>query len=78
MTNVAVIGTGYVGLTTGACLAHLGHTVICADIDPDKIARLQSGRIPIHELGLQELVEEGMFSGAAEFRRGFALGRREL
>jgi UDPglucose 6-dehydrogenase len=67
VTNVAVIGTGYVGLTTGACLAHLGHTVICADIDPDKIARLQSGRIPIHELGLQELVDEGMSSGSLSF-----------
>ena len=65
--KVAVIGAGYVGLTTGACLAHLGHTVICADIDPDKTAMLQSGRIPIHELGLQELVDEGMSSGRLSF-----------
>jgi UDPglucose 6-dehydrogenase len=65
--NVAVIGTGYVGLTTGACLAHLGHNVICADIDPDKVASLQQGVIPIVELGLAELVAEGMASGRLSF-----------
>ena len=51
-TTIAVIGTGYVGLTTGACLAHLGHHVMCADIDSEKIAKLQAGDIPIVELGL--------------------------
>jgi len=65
--RVAVIGTGYVGLTTGACLAHLGHTVVCADIDPGKIAKLQDGIIPIVELGLAELVAEGMASGRLSF-----------
>ena len=65
--RVAVIGTGYVGLTTGACLAHLGHTVVCADIDADKIAKLRDGIIPIVELGLAELVAEGMASGRLSF-----------
>ena len=65
--RVAVIGTGYVGLTTGACLAHLGHTVVCADIDPVKIAKLRDGIIPIVELGLAELVAEGMTSGRLSF-----------
>ena len=64
---VAIIGTGYVGLTTGACLAHLGHHVVCADVDPEKIAKLQSGIIPIVELGLAELVAEGMASGRLSF-----------
>jgi UDPglucose 6-dehydrogenase len=65
--KLAIIGTGYVGLTTGACLAHLGHTVVCADVDPEKIAKLQSGIIPIVELGLAELVAEGMASGHLSF-----------
>jgi UDPglucose 6-dehydrogenase len=65
--RVAVNGTGYVGLTTGACLAHLGHTVVCADIDADKIAKLRDGIIPIVELGLAELVAEGMASGRLSF-----------
>ena len=65
--KLAIIGTGYVGLTTGACLAHLGHQVVCADVDPEKIAKLQSGIIPIVELGLAELVTEGMASGRLSF-----------
>ena len=65
--RIAVVGTGYVGLTTGACLAHLGHTVVCADIDADKIAKLRDGIIPIVELGLAELVTEGIASGRLSF-----------
>jgi UDPglucose 6-dehydrogenase len=64
---VAIIGTGYVGLTTGACLAHLGHKVVCADVDPEKITKLQDGIIPIVELGLTDLVAEGMASGRLSF-----------
>ena len=51
MSRIAVIGTGYVGLTTGACFSALGHEVVCADIDEDKVARLQRGEIPILEAG---------------------------
>ena len=72
VTNIAVIGTGYVGLTTGACLAHLGHHVICADIDADKIAKLRDGIIPIVELGLSELVKDGIASGRLSFTVGSA------
>lgn len=55
--KVAVMGTGYVGLTTGAALAHLGHQVVCADIDEAKIALLQRGICPIYEPGLEELLQ---------------------
>ncbi|GGF92255.1 UDP-glucose dehydrogenase family protein [Paenibacillus abyssi] len=54
--NIAVIGTGYVGLTSGVCFAELGNQVICADIDEDKVNRLNQGIIPIYEPGLSELV----------------------
>ncbi|GGR93280.1 UDP-glucose dehydrogenase family protein [Deinococcus sedimenti] len=54
--RVAVIGTGYVGLGTAALLAHIGHDVVGIDIDPDKIAALQSGQVPIHEPGLDDLL----------------------
>ena len=70
MSRVAVIGTGYVGLTTGACLAHLGHQVTCADVDEAKIESLRAGRIPIFEQGLEDLVREGL--GAS--RLGFVVG----
>lgn len=65
--EVAVIGTGYVGLTTGACLASLGHRVVCADIDSAKIETLRTGRIPIVERGLESLVKEGLNSGQLSF-----------
>lgn len=67
MATIAVIGTGYVGLTTGACFAHLGHEVVCADIDSGKIERLQRGEIPILETGLEELVHEGRQTGRLSF-----------
>lgn len=56
--NVTVIGTGYVGLTTGVSLAYIGHRVTCVDIDERKIAGLRNGVIPIHEDGLAELLKE--------------------
>src|SRR3954449_4385335 len=72
MSRVAVIGTGYVGLTTGAYLAHLGHEVVCADVIPEKIERLRAGEIPIVEAGLEELVREGLDSGRLSFVLGAA------
>lgn len=54
--NVAILGTGYVGLTTGACLAYLGHDVACLDTDERKIAELQRGRVPFHEPHMAELI----------------------
>ena len=77
MAKIAVIGTGYVGLTTGACFAHLGHDVICADIDADKIERLQRGEIPILEAGLDQLVREGIDGGRLSFVVGGAQAAAE-
>ena len=54
--NVSIIGTGYVGLTTGACLAFLGHNVTCIDADERKVKALQAGKIPFYEPHLPELV----------------------
>jgi UDPglucose 6-dehydrogenase len=66
-STIAVIGTGYVGLTTGACLAHLGHHVVCADVDVRKIELLESGEIPIVEEGLAEIVAGARAAGRLEF-----------
>ncbi len=65
--RIAVVGAGYVGLTTGACLASLGHRVVCADINEDKVAALQGGEVSILEPGLAELVAEGLAAGRLEF-----------
>ena len=70
--RVAVVGAGYVGLTTAACLAHLGHDVTCADVDPAKVASLSDGVIPIHEEGLAELVREGIAAERLRFVVGAA------
>jgi len=72
MGKIAIIGTGYVGLTTGACFAHLGHDVVCADIDPAKVEALQRGEIPILEAGLGELVRDGLQAGRLRFVLGAA------
>jgi UDPglucose 6-dehydrogenase len=64
---IAVIGTGYVGLTTGACLAKLGHSVTCVDSDLEKLALISSGVMPIYEDGLSEIVGDGRSSGRLKF-----------
>src|SRR5690349_3461718 len=66
-SSIAVVGTGYVGLTTGACLASLGHDVKCIDIDPEKVEMLTRGEVPIFEDGLTELVREGIRTGRLHF-----------
>ncbi|MTD15663.1 nucleotide sugar dehydrogenase [Nakamurella sp. YIM 132087] len=68
--RVAVIGSGYVGLTTGACLARLGHEVVCGDVDAAKVELLSRGEVPILEDGLPELVAEGLASGRLRFVHG--------
>ena len=72
MSRVGVVGAGYVGLTTGACFAHLGHDVVIADIDADKVARLEKGDIGILEEGLPELVSEGLATRRLRFVVGAA------
>ena len=72
MAEIAVIGAGYVGLTTAACFSHLGHDVICADIDEAKIAQLVRGDVPIVEAGLEALVREGLEGGRLSFVVGAA------
>jgi UDPglucose 6-dehydrogenase len=67
MAQIAVIGTGYVGLSSGACFAHLGHRVFCVDVLQDKIDNLNKGILPIVETGLKELVAEGVTSGLLTF-----------
>jgi UDPglucose 6-dehydrogenase len=58
--NIAVVGTGYVGLVSGTCLAESGNEVICVDIDSDRVARLTAGEVPIYEPGLEELVRRNL------------------
>ena len=65
--NVAVIGTGYVGLVTGACFAEFGINVVCVDRSEEKIAALQKGRVPIFEPGLEEIVRRNQASGRLSF-----------
>jgi UDPglucose 6-dehydrogenase len=65
--KIAVVGTGYVGLTTGACLAALGHHVVCADIDAAKVERLRAGQVDILEPGLADLVQRGRDAGLLHF-----------
>jgi UDPglucose 6-dehydrogenase len=67
MYSVAVVGAGYVGLTTSAYLAHLGHQVVCGDLDVTKIRSLRECQIPIVEEGLEEMVHEGMEDGRLSF-----------
>ena len=61
--NISIIGTGYVGLVTGTCLASAGHRVFCIDVNPAVVAQVASGRAPIHEAGLNELLEDVTRSG---------------
>ena len=65
--DISIIGSGYVGLVTGACFADVGHNVICVDNDESKIKTLQSGRIPIYEPGLEEIVHRNVSAHRLHF-----------
>src|SRR6202166_3512221 len=70
--RVAMIGAGYVGLVSGACIADFGHQVVCVDKDAAKIAALERGEIPIYEPGLQELVRSNVREGRLSFSTALA------
>ena len=77
--DLAIIGTGYVGLVTAACLAHLGHRVACIDIDARRVQRLVDGEVPIHEPGLDDLLADGLARGRLTFStEATAAAGREL
>ena len=74
--KITIYGSGYVGLVTGACLAQVGNHVLCVDVDPDKIARLERGDVPIYEPGLDKLVTENQQAGRLSFTLDAAEGVR--
>jgi UDPglucose 6-dehydrogenase len=72
--RVCTIGTGYVGLVTGACLAHIGHDVICVDNNPAKVELMKAGNSPIYEPGLSEIMKAAMATGRLQFTTDLAAG----
>src|SRR5205814_9998299 len=74
--NICVVGTGYVGLVTGAVFADLGNEVVCVDNQTDKIAELRAGRMPIYEPGLEEMVARNVADGRLSFSTDLADGVR--
>ncbi len=72
--RVCVIGTGYVGLVTGACLAHIGHNVICVDNNEEKVKLMKAGQSPIFEPGLSDIMQSAIKSGNIEFTTDLAAG----
>ncbi len=77
MRTICVVGTGYVGLVTGSCLAELGNRVICLDVVAAKIERLQRGELPIYEPGLEPIVERNMDAGRLSFTTDYAEAVRD-
>jgi len=73
MKRIAVVGTGYVGLTTGACFAELGNTVVCVDTDRAKVDALRRGEVPFFEPGLGEVVSRNVAAGRLEFTTEYAV-----
>jgi UDPglucose 6-dehydrogenase len=75
--NICMIGAGYVGLVTGACLAEKGHSVSCVDVNAGVIEKLKSGVVPIYEPGLDEIVRRGLSGGGLRFTRDASEGLRD-
>src|SRR6187455_2071237 len=80
--RVTIFGSGYVGLVTGACFADAGNHVVCVDVNAAKIEALNRGEVPIHEPGLDDLIERNMQAGRLEFttdaKKGVAHGLFQL
>src|SRR5688500_1763960 len=70
--RITMIGSGYVGLVSGACFSEFGHDVVCVDKDPAKIGALEKGEIPIYEPGLDDLVARNMAAGRLTFTADLA------
>src|SRR5262249_43588651 len=72
--DLAIIGSGYVGLVTGACFADVGHNVICVDNDVQKVKVLQGGKVPIYEPGLEEVIHRNVSARRLRFSSSIAQG----
>jgi len=75
--KITIVGTGYVGLVTGSCFADLGHEVTCVDVVAEKVEKLRGGQIPIHEPGLEEVVQRGLDAGRLRFTTDLGEGVRQ-
>ena len=74
--NIAVAGTGYVGLVAGVCFAHVGHQVTCVDVDEAKVLRMRAGESPIYEEGLEALMREALSAGRIQFTTDYEAAYR--
>ncbi len=72
--KVTIVGSGYVGLVSGACLADVGNDVLCMDADQSKIESLRQGRIPIYEPGLEDLISANTADGRLDFKTDLSEG----
>jgi len=75
--KIAVVGTGYVGLVTGTCLAEAGNSVVCVDVDEAKVAMMKTGKVPIYEPGLETVFERNIAEGRLEFTTSLADGIKQ-
>ena len=75
--NLAVAGTGYVGLVAGVCFAEMGHNVTCVDVDEKKVALMQSGISPIYEADLEDLMRKNYAAGRLHYTTDYASAYRD-